>query len=335
MGPLENGDFEEDPGGRVPGAAWGRSTIPAGRPIAIEVVRSGQRQSGTDPGRPHVPQVSPSDAKSCWRSAVQLGNEPGVSQSWPWKGQAAVTFSAARTCAPARVNLTSPSTGAASPDRRSADALQRGVGLLRPGLFGPGMPPATDGNYGGNLMRQYGGQWNLEEGPWMFVQGCSTRLYSLPTNLDEDLLPPGWIMGQSGGPVTSTPTTIQSPQGRRAIELLSGKESSSQMVETKPEEAIQPSLCHGLCRRLLPTSPGCRSAAGDQAQGFHFTPIGTRPPLLPTSASSPGREDSGGILQCVTTTHEGDDHSSLYAVQWWTTSRFGVSIAATMVEDWL
>ncbi|KAG0487390.1 hypothetical protein HPP92_009485 [Vanilla planifolia] len=310
MGPLENGDFEEDPGGRVPGAAWGRSTIPAGRPIAIEVVRSGQRQSGTDPGRPH--------------GCGDLQRSPHVRTS---SGQLNVSVHRRRLTRPSICRRSTAWGGTPTPWAfRAGNAA------------GDGETIEVIHESGRNRMcdyKQYGGQWNLEEGPWMFVQGCSTRLYSLPTNLDEDLLPPGWIMGQSGGPVTSTPTTIQSPQGRRAIELLSGKESSSQMVETKPEEAIQPSLCHGLCRRLLPTSPGCRSAAGDQAQGFHFTPIGTRPPLLPTSASSPGREDSGGILQCVTTTHEGDDHSSLYAVQWWTTSRFGVSIAATMVEDWL
>ncbi|KAG0487352.1 hypothetical protein HPP92_009447 [Vanilla planifolia] len=133
--------------------------------------------------------------------------------------------------------------------------------------------------------------------------GCSRMQHSVYSSHQPrrgDLLLPGWIVESNRAVryIDSDHYTV--PQGRRAIELLSGKEGIiSQMVETKPEK--QYSLVFAM------------GSAGDSCQppwlswpllvtrhkAFILLRLGTRPPLCQPQLHRQGRKDSGGILQCV------------------------------------
>lgn len=96
----------------------------------------------------------------------------------------------------------------------------------------------------------------------------------LPTNLDEDTSSlPGWIVESNRAVRYIDSYHYFVPGGKRAIELLSGKEGIiSQMVQTKPNKPYRLifSLGHAgdACKRPL----AVMVFAGDQAQSIHYTP---------------------------------------------------------------
>ncbi|KAA8519506.1 hypothetical protein F0562_013762 [Nyssa sinensis] len=113
---------------------------------------------------------------------------------------------------------------------------------------------------------------DFEEGPWMFRNASLGVL--LPTNLDEETSSlPGWTVDSNRAVRFIDSYHFTVPQGKRAIELLSGKEGIiSQMVETKPNKqySLTFSLGHAgdLCKQPL----AVMAYAGDQAQSIHYTP---------------------------------------------------------------
>lgn len=113
---------------------------------------------------------------------------------------------------------------------------------------------------------------DFEEGPWM-PKNVSLGVL-LPTNLDEEISAlPGWNV-ESNRAVRYIDSYYYSvPQGKRAIELLSGKEGIiSQMVETSPNKVYSLTFALGhagdKCRQPL----AIMAFAGDQAQNIHYTP---------------------------------------------------------------
>lgn len=113
---------------------------------------------------------------------------------------------------------------------------------------------------------------DFEEGPWMFRNASLGVL--LPTNLDDETSSlPGWIVESNRAVRYIDSYHFTVPGGKRAIELLSGKEGIiSQMVETKPNKpyTMTFSLGHAgdACKRPL----AIMAFAGDQAQSIHYTP---------------------------------------------------------------
>ena len=96
----------------------------------------------------------------------------------------------------------------------------------------------------------------------------------LPTNLDEETSSlPGWTVEATRAIRYIDSDHYAVPEGKRAIELLSGKEGIiSQMVETSPNKDYSLSFLLGhaddKCRQPL----AVMAFAGDQAQNFHYTP---------------------------------------------------------------
>lgn len=113
---------------------------------------------------------------------------------------------------------------------------------------------------------------DFEEGPWMYRNTSLGVL--LPTNLDEETSSlPGWTVESNRAVRYIDSDHYAVPQGRRAIELLSGKEGIiSQMVDTKPDKpyTLTFSLGHAddKCKQPL----AVMAFAGDQSQNIHYTP---------------------------------------------------------------
>lgn len=112
----------------------------------------------------------------------------------------------------------------------------------------------------------------FEEGPWM-PSNVSLGVL-LPTNLDEETSAlPGWIVESNRAIRYIDSYHYRVPEGKRAIELLSGKEGIiSQMVETTPSKqySLTFALGHAGDKCKLPLA--VMAFAGDQAQNIHYTP---------------------------------------------------------------
>ncbi|KAJ6847892.1 uncharacterized protein M6B38_116500 [Iris pallida] len=115
---------------------------------------------------------------------------------------------------------------------------------------------------------------DFEEGPWMFADAALGVL--LPTNLGQDVSSlPGWIVESDRAVryVDSDHYTV--PQGKRAVELLSGKEGViSQMVATAPEKQYSLAFTVGSAGDSCQAPLAVMAFAGDQAQNFHYSPAG-------------------------------------------------------------
>ncbi|XP_044461888.1 uncharacterized protein LOC123193160, partial [Mangifera indica] len=113
---------------------------------------------------------------------------------------------------------------------------------------------------------------DMEEGPWMFKNVSLGIL--LPTNLDEETSSlPGWIV-ESNRAVRNIDSYHDSfPQGKRAMELLSGKEGIiSQMVETSANKDYVMTFSLGYAGDKCKQPLAFMAFAGDQAQTIHYTP---------------------------------------------------------------
>lgn len=113
---------------------------------------------------------------------------------------------------------------------------------------------------------------DFEEGPWMFRNTSLGVL--LPTNLDEETSSlPGWIVESNRAIRYIDSDHYAVPQGRRAVELLSGKEGIiSQMVETAPNKQYSLSFQLGHADDKCKQPLAVMAFAGDQAQNIHYTP---------------------------------------------------------------
>ncbi|KAH9749408.1 hypothetical protein KPL70_005372 [Citrus sinensis] len=285
-GLVANGDFETSPSHGFPSEsiADGPTEIPSWKLNGtVELVSSGQKQGGMIL---IVPQGS---------HAVRLGNDAEISQEVKVeKGSTySVTFSAARTCAQLEsLNVSVPPASQTidlqtlynvqgwDPYAWAFEAEDDNVKLLfkNPGMEDdPTCGPIIDDIAIKKLFAPDKPKDNavvngdFEEGPWMFRNVSLGVL--LPTNLDEETSSlPGWIVESNRAVRYIDSYHYSVPQGKRAIELLSGKEGIiSQMVETMANKdySLTFSLGHAgdKCKQPL----AVMAFAGDQAQIVHYT----------------------------------------------------------------
>ncbi|XP_006467478.1 protein DUF642 L-GALACTONO-1,4-LACTONE-RESPONSIVE GENE 2-like isoform X2 [Citrus sinensis] len=286
QGLVANGDFETSPSHGFPSEsiADGPTEIPSWKLNGtVELVSSGQKQGGMIL---IVPQGS---------HAVRLGNDAEISQEVKVeKGSTySVTFSAARTCAQLEsLNVSVPPASQTidlqtlynvqgwDPYAWAFEAEDDNVKLLfkNPGMEDdPTCGPIIDDIAIKKLFAPDKPKDNavvngdFEEGPWMFRNVSLGVL--LPTNLDEETSSlPGWIVESNRAVRYIDSYHYSVPQGKRAIELLSGKEGIiSQMVETMANKdySLTFSLGHAgdKCKQPL----AVMAFAGDQAQIVHYT----------------------------------------------------------------
>ncbi|KAL5577218.1 hypothetical protein UlMin_018917 [Ulmus minor] len=285
--PLPNGDFEISPLGGFPSEAVvdGPTAIPNWKAKGtVEIVESGQKQGGMIL---IVPQG---------RHAARLGNDAEISQQIKVeKGSIySITFSAARTCAQLESLNVSVAPASQTIDLQTlysvqgwdpyAWAFEAEVDDVELAFKNPGMEddptcgPIIDDIAIKKLFSPDRPKDNavvngdFEEGPWMFRNASLGVL--LPTNLDEEISSlPGWNVESNRAVRYIDSYHFSVPQGKRAIELLSGKEGIiSQMVETSPnkEYTLTFSLGHAgdKCKQPL----AVMAFAGDQADNMHYTP---------------------------------------------------------------
>ncbi|XP_008812841.2 uncharacterized protein LOC103723648 [Phoenix dactylifera] len=297
-GLLNNGNFETPPTGGFPNpsmaAGVGTTSLPSWAINGtVELVESGQLQ-----GRMIL--VVPEG-----KHAVRLGNEAEVSQNVELeKGSTyAVTFSAARTCAQLEelnVSAWGAATSAASTvdlqtlynvegwdayawafQAQQEDGAETKLAFKNPGMEDdPTCGPIIDNIAIKKLFIPDRLEDNavingdFEEGPWMFPNATLGVL--LPTNLDEETTSlPGWIVESNRAVRYIDSYHFDVPQGKRAIELLSGKEGIiSQMVETTPQKQYNLSFTFGHAGDSCQAPLAVMAFAGDQAQNFHYSPTG-------------------------------------------------------------
>ncbi|VVB02058.1 unnamed protein product [Arabis nemorensis] len=290
-GLVVNGDFETPPSNGFPDDAVVNdpSEIPSWRSDGtVELIKSGQKQGG-------MILIVPEG-----RHAVRLGNDAEISQELTVdKGSVySVTFSAARTCA----QLESLNVSVASDDDPIAAsqiidlqtlysvqgwdpyawAFEAEVNRVRLVFRNPGMEddptcgPIIDDIAVKKLFFPDKPKDNavingdFEEGPWMFRS--TTLGVLLPTNLDEEISSlPGWTVESNRAVRFIDSDHFSVPEGKRAMELLSGKEGIiSQMVETKANVPYKMSFSLGHAGDKCKEPLAVMAFAGDQAQNFHY-----------------------------------------------------------------
>ncbi|KAL8511824.1 hypothetical protein ACS0TY_018311 [Phlomoides rotata] len=287
-GALANGDFETPPTGGFSsdGAiSDGPASIPSWKTNGmVEVVESGQKQGG-------MILIVPEGAH-----AVRLGNDAEISQEVKVEKGAlySVTFSAARTCAqleslnvsvpPASQNIDLQTLYSVQGWDSYAWAFQAEEEVARVVFRNPGMEddptcgPIIDDIAIKKLFVPQKPKDNavlngdFEEGPWMFRNESLGVL--LPTNLDTETSSlPGWIVESNRAVRYIDSYHFSVPGGKRAIELLSGKEGIiSQMVETKPNKPYKLTFSLGHATDACKQPLAVMAFAGDQAQTIHYTP---------------------------------------------------------------
>ncbi|XP_059665339.1 protein DUF642 L-GALACTONO-1,4-LACTONE-RESPONSIVE GENE 2-like [Cornus florida] len=286
-GLLINGDFETPPTGGFPndGLGDGPTTIPSWKLNGtVELIASGQKQGAMFL---IVPQGT---------HAVRLGNDAEISQQIKLeKGSLySVTFSAARTCAQLESLNVSVPPASQTIDLQTlynvhgwdtytfaflAEEDDAPVVFKNPGMEDdPTCGPIIDDVAIKKLFTPDKPKDNavlngdFEEGPWMFRNASLGVL--LPTNLDEETSSlPGWIVESNRAVryVDSYHFTV--PEGKRAIELLSGKEGIiSQMVATTPNKPYRLTFSLGHAGDSCKQPLAVMAYAGDQAQSIHYTP---------------------------------------------------------------
>ncbi|KAL1834023.1 hypothetical protein ACET3Z_003674 [Daucus carota] len=286
-GLLINGDFETPPPGGFSnfGVSDGPASIPGWKTNGtVEIVSSGEKQGG-------MILIVPEG-----EHAIRLGNDAEISQEVKLeKGSIySVTFSAARTCAQLEsLNVSVPPASqtidlqtlysvqgwdtyswAVQVEEDDARVVFRNPGMEDDPTCGPiiddiavkklFVPEKVKDNAVLN--------GDFEEGPWMFRNASLGVL--LPTNLDEETSSlPGWIVESNRAVRYIDSNHFTVPEGKRAIELLSGKEGIiSQMVVTKPNKAYRMSFSLGHANDKCKQPLAVMAFAGDQAENIHYTP---------------------------------------------------------------
>ncbi|XAR72461.1 hypothetical protein NMG60_11019104 [Bertholletia excelsa] len=287
-GPLLNGDFENPPTSGFSNEGEigdGPTMIPNWETNGtVELVESGQKQGVM---LLIVPQG---------KHAVRLGNDAQISQEVKVEKGAlySMTFSAARTCAQLEsLNVSVPPASqsidlqtvysvqgwdtyawAFEPQDETVRIVFRNTGMEDDPTCGPIIDDiaikklVTPDKAKDNLVLN----GDLEDGPWMFRNESLGVL--LPTNLDDETSAlPGWIVESNRAVRYIDSYHFSVPQGKRAIELLSGKEGIiSQMVETEPNKQYRMSFALGHAADSCKQPLAVMAFAGDQAQNIHYTP---------------------------------------------------------------
>lgn len=262
-GLLPNGDFEfapkpKDMKGTV---VLGQHSLPKWRSKGfVEYIASGHQQR--DMLVP-VPEGA---------HAVRLGNEASISQRVKLRRGSyySLTFSAARTCAQSeRLNVSVPPfSGDISIQTiysingwdAYAWAFKAPSDLVHVILHNPGVEedpacgPVLDAVAIKEMLPPRFTKLNLikngdfEEGPYMIPRSNSGVL--LPPNVNDAVSPlPGWIMDSLKAVKYIDAEHFAVPQGRRAVELVGGKESAiSQIVRTIPGKLYRLSFVVGDAR---------------------------------------------------------------------------------------
>jgi hypothetical protein len=152
---------------------------------------------------------------------------------------------------------------------------------------------------------------DFEEGPWMFTNTSFGVL--LPTNLDEQTSAiPGWMIESNRAVRYIDSDQYKVPQGKRAIELLSGKEGIiSQMVETTPEKVYSLTAMLGAAGDSCQPPMAIMAFAGDQAQNFHYSPLGNATSQAVNVTFTARAERTRVAFYSVYYNTRSDDHSSL------------------------
>ncbi|XP_059439369.1 protein DUF642 L-GALACTONO-1,4-LACTONE-RESPONSIVE GENE 2 [Corylus avellana] len=289
-GLVANGDFETPPSNGFPSEAiavggGGTKEIPSWKSNGtVELVEAGQKQGG-------MILIIPQG-----RHAVRLGNDAEVSQDLKVeKGFTySVTFSAARTCAQLESLNVSVAPASQTIDLQTlynvqgwdpyAWAFEAEVDDVRLAFRNPGMEddptcgPIIDDIAIKKLFTPDRSKDNavingdFEEGPWMFRNTSLGVL--LPTNLDEEISSlPGWNVESNRAIRYIDSDHFSVPGGKRAVELLSGKEGIiSQMVETAPDKQYRLTFSLGHAGDKCKQPLAVMAFAGDQAQNIHYTP---------------------------------------------------------------
>ncbi|KAI4295425.1 hypothetical protein L6164_035472 [Bauhinia variegata] len=288
-GLVPNGDFEQSPSNGFPSEAIVEQSGPTEIPNwktngTVELVESGQKQGALIL---IVPQG---------RHAVRLGNDAEISQDLTVeKGSIySVTFSAARTCAQLEsLNVSVPPASqtidlqtlynvqgwdpyavAFNADADTMTLLFKNTGMEDDPTCGPIIDniaikkmftpdrPKDNAVINGDF----------EEGPFMFKNTSLGVL--LPTNLDEETSSlPGWTVESNRAMRYVDSDHYAVPEGKRAIELVSGKEGIiSQMVETTPNKQYSLTFLLGHADDKCKQPLAVMAFAGDQAQNVHYTP---------------------------------------------------------------
>lgn len=275
-GLLANGDFE---------TATGNAGVPEWTTRGIvEVVKPNQKQGAMVIVVPHGLQ------------AVRLSNDAEIEQEVKVeKGSLySLTFNAARTCAMSESLKVSAPPATQTVDLQTVHSVRGwdsysaaftaeyetvAVALTNQGMEeDPACGPVIDNVAIKKLFTPEKTPGNalingdFEEGPFLFRNDSLGVL--LPTNFDAKASPlPAWVV-ESNRPVRFIDSEhFAVPQGKRAIELISGKEGSlSQMVETEPSKEYRLSFLVGHagdnCRQPL----AVRAFAADQAETVHYAP---------------------------------------------------------------
>lgn len=152
---------------------------------------------------------------------------------------------------------------------------------------------------------------DFEEGPWMFPNATLGVL--LPTNLDEETTSvPGWIVESNRAVRYIDSYHFNVPQGKRGIELLSGKEGIiSQMVDTTPQKQYSLTFTLGDAGDSCQSPLAVMAFAGDQTHSFHHSPTvdaATQPANLTFTARA---ERTRIAFYSVYYNTRSDDRSSL------------------------
>ncbi|KAJ0797309.1 putative Galactose-binding-like domain superfamily [Helianthus annuus] len=286
-GLLTNGDFETAPTGGFgdDGATDSPDAVPSWKLNGtVELVASGQKQGG-------MILIVPEG-----RHAVRLGNDAQISQEVKLeKGEIySITFSASRTCAQLESLNVSVPPASQTIDLQTLYSVQgwdtyawafqaeqedASVVFTNPGMEDdPTCGPIIDDIAIKKLFVPTKPKDNavlngdFEEGPWMFRNASLGVL--LPTNLDEETSSlPGWIVESNRAVRYIDSYHFSVPGGKRAIELLSGKEGIiSQMVTTTPNKPYTMSFSLGHAGDSCKQPLAVMAFAGDQAENVHYTP---------------------------------------------------------------
>ncbi|CAN6453066.1 unnamed protein product [Victoria cruziana] len=268
--------------------------------------------------------------------AVRLGNDAEIRQPLTVEKASsyAVTFSAARTCAQFEsLNISIPPASSQNIDLQTlysvhgwdsyawgfiADSADGYVAFRNPGMEDdPTCGPILDNIAIKQIATPEKPKDNtvingdFEEGPWMFRNVSLGVL--LPNNLDaETSALPGWTVESNRAVRYIDSYHYSVPQGKRAVELLSGKEGIiSQMVETSPEKRYTLTFLLGTAGDSCQQPLALTAFAGDQATNFHYAPTGNLTYQSANMSFTARAERTRIAFYSVYYNTRTDDHSSL------------------------
>jgi hypothetical protein len=152
---------------------------------------------------------------------------------------------------------------------------------------------------------------NFEEGPWM-LHNVSLGVL-LPNNLDaETSALPGWTVESNRAVRYVDSYHYSVPEGKRAVELLSGKEGIiSQMVETSPEKHYTLTFLVGAAGDLCQLPLAITAFAGNQAMNIHYAPTANLTYQSANLSFTARAERTRIAFYSVYYNTRTDDHSSL------------------------